>query len=185
MRRLVLALLTVALLVPPAVACVGKTLVIGALETPRGRLVAQILAILVNERTGTTVKIAEFADEEGLHRALARGELDLTVEYTRRALGRLNMNAPGDPEAAYRNVKAAYQEKLNLVWLPALGFQDPDGGGLAAPVARKDTLKKFPALPRLIAKTEGVLPEPTVSSLAASADPAKTARSFLREQKLI
>jgi osmoprotectant transport system substrate-binding protein len=56
---------------------------------------------------------------------------------------------------------------------------------LAAPVARKDTLKKFPALPRLIAKTKGLLPDGVLASLAQTGEPARSARQFLREKKLI
>ena len=176
----------VSLLAPPALACVGKTLVIGADRTPRSRFVAQVLAILINERTGTTVKIAEFTDAEAVHRALASGEADIAVEYASRALSRLGLPAAADAEEALRAARAAYQEKLNLTWLPPLGFTDSgDGRAVAAPVARKDTLKKFPALPRLIAKTEGVLPDGLLATLAEKGDPARTAREFLRGKKLI
>jgi len=171
---------------PRAAACVGKTLVVGAVQTPEGRVVAQILAILINERTGTTVKIADFADPEALHRSLAVGEADIGVEFTGAALTRLGLAASPSADEAYQAVKAAYLERLNLVWLPRLGFSDATAApGEAAPVARKDTLKKFPALPRLIAKTEGLLSDQVVKGLSGAGEPARTAREFLREKKLI
>ncbi|HSH69816.1 MAG TPA: hypothetical protein VK997_07850, partial [Deferrisomatales bacterium] len=68
MRKLLIALtlLLASLATVPAAACVGKTLIIGAVETPEGRLVAQVIAILINERTGTTVKIQNFADADAV-----------------------------------------------------------------------------------------------------------------------
>ena len=184
MKRAVLAIVALMLSWSSAVACVGKTLVIGATENPESRLVAQVIAILINERTGTSVRIQDFQDGEDLHRALATGLLDIAVERTDQALERLGLGAAPDAQAAYQRVKAAYQERLNLVWLPPLG---PAGGGeaLAAPVVRKDTVKKFPALPRLIAKTEGLLSADVVAGLTHSGEPARSARQFLRDKKLI
>ena len=167
-----------------APACVGKTLVVAAPTTAEGRVVAQVIAILINERTGTTVKLAEVTDAEAAHRALVDREADIAVEYAGQALARLGLSDPGDPADRLRAVKAAYLERLNLVWLPPLGF-GASGVGPAAPVARKETLKKFPALPRLIAKTRDRLPDDVVAALARADDPAKAAREFLRKQKLI
>jgi len=186
-KRLAL-LTTLALLLngPAALACVGKTLVIGAQETPEGRVVAQVIAILINERTGTTVKVAEFPDAEALHRSLASGEADIAVEFTADALARLGLEIPQNRDSAYQSAKAAYLERLNLVWLPRLGFGAlTPPSGEAAPVARKETLKKFPALPRLIAKTEGILSQEVLQGLASAGEPARAARDFLRDRRLI
>ena len=189
MRRLLFTLailLALSLGTLPATACVGKTLIIGAEPTPEGQLVAQVIAILINERTGTTVKIQNFADADAVYRELIGGDVDIAVEFPARALARLGLEVPADPQTAYAEAKAAYLEQLNLVWLPALGFHDPgEHGGIAAPVAQKQTLKKFPALPRLIAKTKDLLPDETLAKLAASEEPSRTAREFLREKKLI
>ncbi len=168
----------------PVPACVGKTLVVAAPATAEGRVVAQVIAILINERTGTTVKLAEVTDAEAAHRALVDREVDIAVEYAGEALARVGLPDPGDPVERVAAVKAAYLERLNLVWLPPLGFGG-HGNGPAAPVARKDTLKKFPALPRLIAKTRDRLPDHVVAALARADDPARAAREFLRRQKLI
>ncbi len=168
----------------PARACVGKTLVIGAVGTPEGRVVARVIAILINERTGTTVKISELPDPDAAHRAILDHEVDIVVEGARRALERLGLPVPEDPQARYREARQAYLERLNLVWLPPLGFGD-DGPGPTAPVARKDTLRKFPALSRLIAKTRGLLTGPALADLVAREDPVRAARDFLRRHKLI
>lgn len=186
MKRLTALTLALWLCASPALACVGKTLVIGADRSARSRFVAQMIAILINERTGTTVKISDFPDAEAVHRGLASGDVDIAVEYASRALSRLGLGAAEGADAAVKAVKAGYQEKLNLAWLQALGFTEPgDSKSVAATVVRKDTLKKFPALPRLLAKTEGVLPDALIVSLSASGDAAKTAREFLKGKKLI
>lgn len=186
MKRLPLLTLALWLCASPALACVGKTLVIGADRTARGRFVAQVIAILINERTGTTVKISDFADAEAVHKGLTSGEVDIAVEYASRALARLGGGAADGADATVKAVKAGYQEKLNLAWLQPLGFTEQgDAKSPAATVVRKDTLKKFPALPRLLAKTEGVLPDALIASLSATGDPAKAAREFLKGRKLI
>ena len=186
MKKILSLVVALCLFSSPVLPCVGRTLVIGADRSSKGRFAAQVLAILINERTGTTVKIADFPDGEAVHKGLAAGEVDIAVEYVNRAAARVGLVASEDPESALKAVKAAYMEKLNLAWLPPLGFTERgDPRGAAAPVVRKDTLKKFPALPRLIAKTEGVLPDGIMASLAGAGDPAKAARDFLRGKKLI
>lgn len=186
MKRLPLTLLALWLTASPALACVGKTLVIGSDRSPRGRFVAQVIAILINERTGTTVKISDYPDAEAVHRGLAGGDVDIAVEYSSRALARLGLEEAETSEAGVKSVKSAYQERLNLSWLQPLGYAEPGNPrSVAATVVRKDTVKKFPALPRLLAKTENVLPDSVLAGLASSSDPARSAREFLKGKKLI
>ncbi|NIQ96905.1 MAG: hypothetical protein GWN87_24035, partial [Desulfuromonadales bacterium] len=95
--------------------------------------------------------------------------------------------------ALYKAVKATYNEELNLVWLKPFGFENksvgPDGvAAEAAPVVRKDTLKKFPALARLINKLGGRIDAASISNLETAAkggDSKKVAREFLRQNRLI
>jgi len=190
---LMLALLAVT--VPrPADACVGKTIVVGALDSPQQQLLANMLAILVGERTGTTVKVVPAASHEAAHQALLKADLDMYVEYT--GIGQVQiLGAPAvaDQAALYKAVKERYNQELNLVWLEPFGFVDPKlapAGTVAeaAPVVRKDTLKKFPALARLINKLGGTIDLATMQRLEAGVkgDNAKdVARKFLKENRLI
>ncbi|MEW6089224.1 MAG: glycine betaine ABC transporter substrate-binding protein [bacterium] len=97
-------------------------------------------------------------------------------------------------------MRQEYQEKLNLVWLKPFGFEskickneDVNKLGLpclAAPVIRKDTIKKFPALPRLLDKLGGIIDDKAYQELLKKVDkdgePAHdAARAFLKEKKLI
>lgn len=183
-RAMLAAVLGLVLTAGSAWACVGKSLVIGAVAGPEGRVVAQILALLINERTGTTVKIQEYDDAAGAHEAVVRHEVDIVVEAAGEALARLGLEVPEDPAARFDRAKETYLERLNLVWLPPLGYGEAKAGP-AAPVARKDILRKFPALPRLIAKTQNLVTDEVLAVLAADADPQRAAREFLRKEKLI
>ncbi|TYO96369.1 osmoprotectant transport system substrate-binding protein [Geothermobacter ehrlichii] len=189
-------LLLVFLWVPvlPASACVGKTLVIGATEEPQQQVLAQLLAVLISERTGTTVKIVRHKTHRQLHEALLRAELDMYVEYT--GVGQveiLGRDPISDPKALYAAVKQSYNSELNLIWLKPFGFDAPgvapaDVPAEAAPVVRKDTLKKFPALARLINKLGGRIDLATIRRLedeAASRPPEQVARNFLKANRLI
>lgn len=60
-----------------------------------------------------------------LHPAITKGEIDIYPEYT--GTGWMDVLAQPlipDREELYRQVKAAYAEKFNIVWLPPLGFEN-------------------------------------------------------------
>lgn len=175
-------------------ACVGKTLAIGSAGSLQQEILAQMLSILISERTGTTVKVVKFDDLPAAHQALLKADLDMVVDYT--GVGQVQvLKAPPitDPQALYQAVKAGYNQTLNLVWLDPLGFDEPQfaSSGMAAqaaPVVRKDTLKKFPALARLINKLGGALSLEAMKGLEAQAaqkDPAVVARDFLKTGRFI
>ena len=63
MKLLRTALLSATLLIlatAVATACVGKTVVIGSKGSVQQDVLAQMLAILISERTGTTAKVVRF-----------------------------------------------------------------------------------------------------------------------------
>ena len=186
--------LAVGFLPQGASACVGKTLAVGAAGSLQQEILAQMLSILISERTGTTVKVVKFSDLSAAHQALLKADLDMVVAYTGIGQAEVLKAAPiGDPQTLYQAVKAGYNQTLNLVWLDPLGFDDPQlaPSGMAAqaaPVVRKDTLKKFPALARLINKLGGALSLEAMKGLEAAAaqkDPAVVARDFLKAGRFI
>ena len=182
------ALLSIAA-VAPAPACVGKTLHIASAGSIQQDILANALATLISERTGTSVKVDRFADARAAHDALGKADLDIVVAYTGQARSEiLKKPAIAESAALYEAVRDEYNQDLNLVWLAPFGFSDGKLGQ-AAPVARKDTLKKFPALARLINKLGNAITEATMARLEAqvkSGKPAaEVARAFLKESKLI
>ena len=193
MQRYVLILSVLGLFIAPAYACVGKTLVIGSTGGLQQEVLANMLAQLISERTGTSVKLVSHDTSSSAHQALLKDELDIYVEYT--GVGQLEIlgaEPVTDSEQLYKAVKARYNEELNLVWLKPLGFeaelQGMEISTQAAPVARKDTLKKFPALARLINKLGGKVDAETIARLeteAAQRSAKEVARGFLKQNRLI
>ena len=184
-----MALLGSSAVVAPVHACVGKTLHIAAAGSIQQDILAHALATLISERTGTSVKVDRFADAQAAHDALGKADLDIAVEYTGQARSEiLKKPAIAENAARYEAVRDEYNQDLNLVWLAPFGFSDGKLGQ-AAPVARKDTLKKFPALARLINKLGNAITDGTMAKLEAqvkSGKPAaEVARAFLKESKLI
>ena len=193
MMRLFLALVFLCLFISPAVACVGKTLVIGSTGGLQQEVLANMLAQLITERTGTSVKLVTHESSSSAHQALLKDDLDIYVEYT--GVGQLEILGAeplADSGQLYQAVKARYNEELNLVWLNPLGFEAALQGmtipAQAAPVARKDTLKKFPALARLINKLGGKIDGETIARLETEAGQRgakEVARGFLKQNRLI
>ncbi|MDT8423687.1 MAG: glycine betaine ABC transporter substrate-binding protein [Desulfuromonadales bacterium] len=174
--------------------CVGKTLVIGASGTPQQEILAEMLGLLISERTGTTVKVVSYPSHIDTHQALLKADIDLYVEYT--GVGQVTIlgHEPlADAAALYQAVKSTYNQELNLIWLKPLGFEArgvvPEGvSAQAAPVVRKDTLKKFPALARLIDKLGGAIDAEAMAGLeraAAATTPREAARKFLQAGRFI
>ncbi len=193
-KSLLAILVVVSLAVPAAQACVGKTLVVGSLDNPQHQVLAQMLSVLISERTGTTVKVVPVAGHAEAHDALLRADLDMYVEYTGIGQVTLLKDKPiADADSLYKAVKQRYNQELNLIWLKPFGFSDerfaPEGTVAdAAPVVRKDTLKKFPALARLINKLGGAIDAETMKKLEAeSADGSSkdVARRFLKDNRFI
>ncbi|TAL16889.1 hypothetical protein EPN96_07715 [bacterium] len=185
-RKIILLLAVVFAFAQLSNACVGKSLIIGTDGTVRSKVVANVLAILINERTGTTVEISDYDGPEGLFKEMTTGDVDLGLMYAGEALIRGQQPLPPDPKGALEAVKNYHQEKFNLVWLPELGFSESGNPySLAASVAQKHTLKKFPALSRLIAKTQGKLSDKTVDALGSAPSISKAVRDFLKAEKLI
>jgi len=179
----------------PAPACVGKTLVIGSINTPNMAAASETMSALITERTGTTVVVRYFASFAECYEAVKKGEADIVLDYTGRCYVDVMGRKPeADAAKVFSAVKETYQRDMNLVWLEPLGFSDPGavkGGGtpaMAAPVVRKDTLTKFPALPRVINKLAGRLGNDVVSKIAAEGGNGKSkkaARKFLKDNRLI
>lgn len=188
------ALIALALFASPTPACVGKTLLVGYKGTAQQEILAHLLTILISERTGTTVKAVPFDSTSAIHEALLRAELDLYVEYT--GVGQIEiLKRPPIAEAGplYQAVKEVYNQELNLIWLDPLGFEEPRVApagvpAQAAPVVRKDTLKKFPALARLINKLGGAIDAAAIAAMEsrlAEKKAPEVAREFLKAGKFI
>ncbi len=175
-----------------ALACVGRTLYVGSLNSTTDRIMAEMLVLLINERTGTTVKIRTFEDNDALYRAMKASKeeerIDIIVEDTADATAILQSKRIEKPEDAYLAVKEQYEKQLNIIWLNPFGFMN-EGNSVTAPLVRKDVLTNFPLLPRVLNKLAGAVNNKTFLNLiekVKSGDKAKNvAKAFLRKKKFI
>jgi len=205
MKKLLSALVAAGLVVAaaavywPAEACVGKSLFLGRLPGKEQEVLAEIFSWLVSERTGTTVAIKEMGDSRSAHDALQKADLDLYLEDQGVAMREiLGMPVPGNGGELRSTLRKEYEQRFNLIWLEPWGVT---GGTaqlagpatastptLVAPVIRKDTLKKFPALSRLVNKLAGQVDDDALARLVKESErrPAReVVKQFLKDRKLI
>ncbi len=175
-------------------ACVGRKLTIGYLDITEQAIMAEVLGILIEERTGTKVTLKKIEDSQEAQRSLEANDIQIFVESTGVGLQEILGEAPnGDynPKKIYRRVKKAYSKNFNLIWLKTFGFnstnneiEDKKLPLYAAPVVRKDILEKFPALARLINKLNNKIDNDTMGQLVSKVEqegknPKEVAGGFL------
>ena len=181
----------------PARACVGRTILIGYHDAPDQVMVANLLAVFIDERTGTTVKLSRFRTREEVFEAIRNDKVSLYADYSSILLSKFAGERPsGDDEKNIVRLKEVLNRKYNVVWLEPFGYDryfpgkanNGERPGQAGVMLCKDALSKFPALPKLLGKLRGVLDNETMASLlreASTSDPKTVARRFLKTRKLI
>lgn len=202
MKRVVVAVLAAGLVLAPiarmvtAEACVGKTIFLGRLPGKEQEILTEILSWMVSERTGTTIQIKPYADSRSGQGAMEKAEIDLYLEDQGTAMREiLGVPAAGTRADALETVRREYEQRFNFIWLEPWGLTGRPAGGAAnapagfvAPVVRKDTLKKYPALSRLINKLAGVVDNAAMAKLVQESErrPAReVVKQFLKEKRLI
>lgn len=202
MRRLCIMMTMSLLLTLPAAAgwaCVGKTLQVGVVTGGEEKLLSKMLSILVNERTGTSIKMREFASFKECFTALQKNEIDVVIAFTGQGYAEVAQRSQApSADMVLAEDRQVFNERYNLVWLEPWGYtdggqfvKDPSGQPIktqVAPLVRKETLKEFPALARLINKMAGKLDDTMVDGLMKKAglgDTDRAARDFLKAEKLI
>ena len=186
------------LLATPLLACKDRLLVVAVGDSIDQVIMGQMLSILINERTGTTVEIVQPGDIQANHEAVLQGKANIYINYVGMAgAGTEGSNALEDPQKAYILARRSYMEEFGMVWLKPFGFQGPltqaaPSGKvdrtMAAPVTTKDVIKKFPILDRLINKLAGRVNNKTLEELrkkSENQDVEITVREFLTSHKLI
>lgn len=165
-------------------ACVGKTLYIGVTDVPDELLFAEMVSVLVNERTGTAVKVVSYKDARDMYIAVKKGEIGIFIENPERALKILAGPAESNAKNGYEIARKGYRKFLNLVWLEPFGVSR-----YYAPVLSVETINNLPALPKLVNKLGGVVNDETCTRLLRSAKGEeklkKAAKDFLKSRKLI
>jgi len=203
MRRITTALIAAAAMAAigfgsaPATACVGRTILVGYHDAPDQVMVANILAVFIDERTGTTVKLSRFRTREEAFEAIRLDKVSLYTDYSTILLSKFaGERSSGDDEKNIARLKEVLNRRFNVVWLEPFGYdryftgkaKNGERPGQAGVMLCKDALSKFPALPKLFGKLRGALDNETMGSLlreASTSDPKTVARRFLKSRKLI
>ena len=173
-------------------ACVGKVISIGILNSPDEQILAEMLSVLINERTGTNIQIKYYKDSKEIYAAVRKGEIGILIENSSRALEVLGMPNSSDPKKAFDIAKEEFSRKFNLVWLNPFGLLSGDEGNgrcYYSSLVANDVVHNFPALPRLVNKLGNIMDDEIfarmIKNVKAGERPNKAARDFLKTKKLI
>ena len=195
---LVLSLVFCLALPNPVHTCVGRLLIVAVSDSTDQVIMGQMLSVLINERTGTTIEIVQPGDVDRCHETVLNGKANIYISYI--GMGQAGTGGSGeveDSQKVYTLVSRDYLERYGMVWLRPLGFQGPltsgaraekDHASLAVPITTKDVLKRFPVLDRVINKLAGRIDNDTIEKLrnkAEKQDLEKIVREFLKAEKLI
>ena len=195
---IIAGLILLHLLATPLLACKGRVLNLAVGNSVDQAIMGQMMSILINERTGTTVKIVQLEDTKAAHDAVLHGLAEIYINYVGMAhSGTEGPNALDEPQKAYILASRSYNREFGMIWLKPFGFQGPMAQAapsgevdrtLAAPITTKDVIKKFPILDRLINKLAGRVDNKTLEELrekSENQDVEITVREFLTSHKLI
>lgn len=164
--------------------CVGRILIIGTLNSSEEQLLAEMVSVLMSERTGTNVKIAQFSDSKELYSAVKKGEVGLVIENVERGIVVVGKAGDRSLKSTYDTAKREYRKNLSLVWLELFGE-----GQYYAPVVSVEVLGNLPALPKLVGKLAGIMADENFDKLVKAGKQngryQKVARDFLKSKKLI
>ncbi|MBU0675948.1 MAG: hypothetical protein KJ950_15030 [Proteobacteria bacterium] len=175
-------------------ACVGRILYIGALENTEEQLMAEMLVILINERTGTNVKTRFFSDNTLLYQAFRADDeearVDIIIEDTADAMEILGQSRLADPDQEYTLAKDTYEKERDVIWLNPFGFRNAkDNPTVSAPLIRRDVLTNFPLLPRVLNKLSGAIDNAAYTAMMKQVKSGSKARNvakdFLKDRKFI
>lgn len=178
----------------PGQSCVGRILTLSVNDSTEQKLVGQLLATYITERTGTTVNLTTVLDVKASEDLIEQCKADIFLNYIKVGMaGMEDADMSADTQESYSLVKQYYLEKNNMVWLKPLGYKGPvqNGGGgssLAVPVTTMDVLNRFPVLDRVINKLSGRIDDRTLQKLMqkAETDGVEVAvKGFLKDQNLI
>jgi glycine betaine/choline ABC-type transport system substrate-binding protein len=173
-------------LASPSYSCVGRIVKLSINDSKEHAIIGQVLSIYINERTGSTVELIQAEKGKPGHCAT-----DVCIHYLNDGLA--GMSSPvsaADEQERYNLVKQYYIQNHNLVWLRPLGYKGANAGeaSSAVPVAKRESLSKFPVLDRVINRLGGVLDNAAVEELmqqSTGGNPESVAKDWLKQRNLI
>ncbi len=181
-----------------AISCVGRILNLAVDSSPDQQTVGNVLAVFINERTGTTVNLKSCSDIHECQDMVKRGDADIFISYTGPASSAIPGKRQGNTaQETYSLVKQYFIHNYSLIWLRPFGYHGPvdqylqsdsDQDSLAAAVITRKVLNKFPVLDRVINKLSGKIDDAVLKELVQSSDSGKdkaAIKKFLKQRNLI
>jgi len=129
-----------------------QTIRLGLDNTAEEAVIGEILAHVIENNTGLTVKITPdlAGGETVMHPAMLKGDLDLYPEYTGTAWLAILKHTDIPPRQELQpKLFAEYRERFKIEWVGLYGFNNSYGLAVAGPVARKYDLKTYSDLARV------------------------------------
>jgi osmoprotectant transport system permease protein len=103
----------------------GERIRVGSKDFTESRILAELVAQVVEANTNIKVDQASELSGDLCHRNLVSGQIDCYVEYTGTAFTAILKHQPiSDPRAVYDQVKRDYLAQFNIEWLEPLGFNN-------------------------------------------------------------
>jgi len=103
----------------------GQRVTVGSKDFTESRILAELVAQVVE--ANTTIKVDQASELSGdlCHRNLIGGQIDMYVEYTGTAFTAILKHKPiSDAREVYEQVKRDYETQFNVEWLAPLGFNN-------------------------------------------------------------
>ncbi len=183
---------------PLSQSCVGRILTVSVNDSIEQKLMGQMLATYITERTGTTVNMTSALDIQQSEEQIKECKADIFINYLNTGLaGMESVAESGTDQKTYGLVKQYYIDTFDMVWLKPFGYKGPlvkestqiqENESLAIPVTTSEVLNRFPVLDRVINKLGGRIDERTLQKLILKTETEEigiVVKNFLRDQNLI
>jgi len=182
LKKVISLFITVLILVAVhmSFACSGKLIHLGATSAVEERLLAEMAALMITERTGSTVKIDIYRESKDLYKAAGKGNIDLFFENTVHAAEVVGKTK----DSTYEQIKNEFKARFNLTCLQPIG-----GTSRYAPILTAETQTIYPSMIKLMNKLTNSLSDGTFTVLLTSVEHGETtkkvAKEFLKGKRLI
>jgi osmoprotectant transport system substrate-binding protein len=129
MRKIILMLVVLVLAVSMVAGCSqgngDKVVRIGHKNYTEQRLTGQMLAVMIEDRTGCKTEVTEFGGTMLCFEALKNDEIDMYAEFTGTAYGAILQQTDilGSQET-YDYVKKEFEDQYGITWLDELGWNN-------------------------------------------------------------
>ena len=128
-----------------------KTVKIASKPTTESQVLAEIVGILIEDKTDLSVKITHGVGggTSNIHPALTKGDFHLYPEYTGTAWQIVLKEKAQYSESMFKELVAKYEEKYDATWKGMFGFNDTYSLGVRKEIADKYNLKTYSDLAKV------------------------------------